>query len=224
MPIPMRRLLATLSLAVLLAGCTPDETEVAFPNQPSPSPSRIVTPLPSGATQPPAASASPGPARASGAPSHRCEEGWETPSASTRDRAIPIRVILDRLEVDADPVVVEMRMFDGPESPPSDKGYIANVRRWYVKLTVPGEPGAQGRFLVEDRTFGTGLVAVAPFRTEGFTSPDWVGFQFDPVAPALAYPDLPGTWRGVPYDFVEGGEGLTIPGLPNAVAGCLEPS
>ena len=105
-------------------------------------------------------------------------------------------------------------MFDGPESPPSDKGYISTIRRWYVKLAIPGAPGAEGRFLVERRGFGTGLVAVAPLGTRGFRSPDWIGFQYDVSAPLRRYPDLPGAWRGVPYDFVAGGGGLDDPGAP----------
>jgi hypothetical protein len=118
--------------------------------------------------------------------------------------------------------VVDLRFFEGPESPPSDKGYLLDIRRWYVKAFAKDEQSFQGRFLVESREFGTGLVAVAPYDTNGFRSPDWVGFQFDGGDPeARAYPGLPGTWAGVPYDFVSGGAGLQIPGLPDEVVGCL---
>ena len=83
--------------------------------------------------------------------------------------------------------------------------------------------GAQAtEFLVEARSYGTGLVAVAPYDTNGFRSPDWTGFQFESSdKQPKAYPGLPGTWSGVPYDFVEGGAGLQIPGLPNEVVGCV---
>ena len=119
-------------------------------------------------------------------------------------------------------VVVDMRTFEGPESPPSDKGYLLDVRRWYVKAFAEQDLAFQGRFLVESRVFGTGLVAVAPYDTNGFRSPDWVGFQFDSGDPlARSYPGLPGRWAGVPYDFVGGGAGLEIPGLPDEVVGCL---
>jgi len=75
---------------------------------------------------------------------------------------------------------------------------------------------------VESRTFGTGLVAVAPYDTNGYRSPDWVGFQFDSAdSQARVYPGLPGGWAGVPYDFVSGDAGLQIPGLPAEVVGCL---
>jgi hypothetical protein len=113
-------------------------------------------------------------------------------------------------------------MFTGPESPPSDKGYLADVRRWYVKLYAVNEDSYQGRFLVERRMFGHGVSAAAPYDSTGFASPDWIGFQGGPGAPAEPYAGLPGLWRGIPYDFVNGGAGLTIPGLPDEVGGCLD--
>ncbi len=65
-------------------------------------------------------------------------------------------------------------------------------------------------------------MAVAPYDSEGFRSPDWVGFQYEAQdRRRRAYPGLPGTWAGTPYDFVLGGAGLRIPGLPSEVAGCL---
>ncbi|MFB3737597.1 MAG: hypothetical protein ACE14W_01360 [Candidatus Velamenicoccus archaeovorus] len=116
-----------------------------------------------------------------------------------------------------------MRYFEGPESPPSEQGYLLEVQRWYVKLYAEDDPAFQGRFLVEARRFGRGVSAVAPYETHGFRSPDWVGFQFDSAdTTPKAYPGLPGQWEGIPYDFVKGGAGLTIPGLPSEVAGCLD--
>jgi hypothetical protein len=118
---------------------------------------------------------------------------------------------------------VEVRYFVGPESPPTDKGYLREVQRWYIKLFAPRDPAYQGRFIVESRRFGRGVVAVAPYDTAGFRSPDWVGFQWNAAdTVAKGYAGLPGTWRGIPYDFVRGGAGLEIPGLPNEVRGCLE--
>jgi hypothetical protein len=114
-----------------------------------------------------------------------------------------------------------MRYFTGPESPPSDKGYLAVVERWYVKLYTQDDLRFQGRFLVESRDFGDGVAAVAPYDTEGFRSPDWSGFQWQDTEPS-PYPGLPGAWRGTRYDFVKGGAGLDIPGLPAEVQGCLD--
>ena len=121
------------------------------------------------------------------------------------------------------PAVVDMRYFVGPESPPSEQGYLQDIERWYVKLYDERDLSYQGRFLVEQMRFGRGVVAVAPYDTQGFRSPDWSGFQWDAGDPARkAYAGLPGTWRGIRYDFVKGGAGLTIPGLPAEVVGCLD--
>ena len=93
-------------------------------------------------------------------------------------------------------VVVDMRHFIGPESPPSDKGYLLEIERWYIKLYAQDDITFQGRFLVESRTFGRGLSAVAPYDTEGFASPDWVGFQFDSAHTAMkSYPGFPAGGR-----------------------------
>ncbi len=120
-------------------------------------------------------------------------------------------------------VVVDMRYFTGPESPPSDKGYILEIDRWYIKLYVESDWSYQGRFIVEQRTFGRGVAAVAPYDTKGFRSPDWTGFQWDSAdTTAREYPGLPGRWQGIPYDFVKGGAGLEIAGLPDEVRGCLQ--
>ena len=134
-------------------------------------------------------------------------------------------------KVDGDFKVIEMRYFEGPESPPSIKGYLLTVDRWYVKAQLKGDPTFRGRWLVEERFFGSGVVAAAPFDSEGFSSPDWIGFQYEGEdAPLEPRPDLglPGRWAGRPYDFVTGrdletGERIfDFPGLPPQVAGCLE--
>lgn len=219
----IRILAALLPAALVVGACTADDpTTGAFSNAPAPTSTAIVRPLPPDGAPPPAAPMRPWRAAATGDRSGSCVEGWSTPPPGSPQVAPALDVILDHLEVDGRAVVGDVRIFDGPESPPSDKGYIATIRRWYVVLSVPGEPGAQGRFLVERRGFGPGLAAVASLGTRGFRSPDWIGFQYDPTAPLRRYPDLPGAWRGVPYDFVAGGEGLTIPGLPDEVVGCLD--
>ncbi|MGZ5301738.1 MAG: hypothetical protein ACXWEJ_07935 [Actinomycetota bacterium] len=120
-------------------------------------------------------------------------------------------------------MVIDMRRFTGPESPPSDQGYLLQVERWYIKLYAEDDIAFQGRFLVEARRFGRGLAAVAPYDTGGFRSPDWIGFQFDSGDTSRKrYPGLPGRWSGTAYDFVHGGAGLKIPGLPDEVSGCLD--
>ncbi|MDP9118689.1 MAG: hypothetical protein M3M93_00220 [Actinomycetota bacterium] len=116
-----------------------------------------------------------------------------------------------------------MRYFTGPESPPSEKGYILTIERWYVKLYSEADLRFQGRFLIESREYGDAVAAVAPYDTAGFRSPDWSGFQWNEADPApRAYPGLPGEWSGIRYDFVKGGAGLDLPGLPAEVRGCVE--
>jgi len=120
-------------------------------------------------------------------------------------------------------VVTDARYFVGPESPPSSLPYLRVVGRWYLRGYFGSDPLFRGRFLLERRAFGSGLVAIAPYDTHGFSSPDWIGFQYDSEdLQARPRPPLPGRWSGNPYDFVDGsGNGPHIPGLPPAVAGCL---
>ena len=120
-------------------------------------------------------------------------------------RCSPTRSALIRrtAPVAGDFEVVDMRMFVGPESPPSvgddAKGYLQDIRRWYIKLFVPSDLSYQGRFIVEQRVFGRGVAAVAPYDTEGFSSPDWSGFQYDSAKRLRKpYPGLPGAMVGDP--------------------------
>jgi len=151
-----------------------------------------------------------------------CVNGWTTPSEDSEKYLSPLGVIRRTTDVEGPLQVVDLRYFTGPESPPSDKGYLLVVERWYVKLFAERDYSFAGRFLVEARRFGQGVAAVAPYDSTGFRSPDWIGFQYDSADPERrAYEGLPGTWTGVPYDFVEGGAGIEIPGLPDDVVGCL---
>jgi hypothetical protein len=159
-----------------------------------------------------------------------CLNGYTSPAPGDPLRTEGLRILSRAVDIPPDRFdVVEMRYFEGPESPPSEREYLLNVRRWYVKATVAGDPSFAGRFLVEKRSFGAGVVAVAPFDTAGLRSPDWVGFQYEADDPApQTYPGLPGEWAGTPYDFVTGRnletneEVFGFPGLPSEVAGCLE--
>jgi hypothetical protein len=135
---------------------------------------------------------------------------------------VPLKVIRNSVAVKGTLVVVEMRYFVGPESPPSDKVEILKVERWYVKLYAANDFRFQGRFIVEKRIFGSGVSAVAPYDTQGFTSPDWTGFKWNSEdLTRRAYPRLPGRWPGTSYDFVKGSQGVRVPGLPTQALGCL---
>lgn len=179
------------------------------------------TTLPSTSPTPPATPATPPPTH--GAKSPTCVKGWVTPTPGTPQFTDPLGIIRRTDPVLGKFVVVDMRYFNGPESPVSDQGYLLDVSRWYIKLYDPKDLSYQGRFIVEERQFGRGLSAVAPYDTHGFVSPDWSGFQFTSEDTARRpYPGLPGAWAGLRYDFVQGGEGLTFRGLPSQVEGCLD--
>lgn len=192
---------------------------------PSASPS-VTSSASSGATPqvsatPPALPASPPPT--SGPRTSTCVNGWITPKAGTPQFTDPLGIVRRTTGVLGPLVVVDMRYFTGPESPPSDQGYLLEVERWYIKMYAKNDLSFQGRFLVELRRFGRGLSAVAPYDTHGFRSPDWKGFQFDSAdLTTRVVPGLPGAWSGIEYDFVRGGAGLNFPGLPDDVIGCLD--
>jgi hypothetical protein len=181
---------------------------------------------PTATAQPPATTASPSPIVTSGgprAPTGDCVNGYETPAPDTQPYRRPLQVIARTGGVPNDFEVVEMRYFEGPESPPSEMGYLAVVKRWYVKARLVDRPGWKGRFLVEQRDFGIGLSAMAPFDTKGYRSPDWRAFQWEGTdAEPARYEGLPGRWPGTIYDFVKGGAGIDIGGLPREVIGCLD--
>lgn len=218
-----------VSLALLAGACTGDGDPEGETNTPTGAtqPTAPVSPVeePSAIPSPtqPALPADPPPTN--GAAAAGCVNGWVSPPADSPRYLQPLGIIRRTTGIDGPLRVVDMRYFEGPESPPSDKGYLLVVERWYVKLYAEDDLVFQGRFLVEARRFGRGLAAVAPYDTSGFASPDWIGFQFDSGDPdPRAYEGLPGLWAGEPYDFVEGGAGLRIPGLPDDVMECLDGS
>jgi hypothetical protein len=210
-----------LVLALVLSACTAGSREDGGADH-STGASSVQTPVETNTPASPTPPAIPEqPPATRGPVASDCVEGWETPETDTTRYRTPLRVIR-RVTGEGRLDVVDMRWFDGPESPPSDKGYLLNVARWYVKAFAKDDQAFQGRFLVEQRTYGIGLVSVAPYDTNGFRSPDWTGFQFDAGdTQRMGYPGLPGTWSGAPYDFVDGGAGLQMPGLPSEVVGCL---
>jgi hypothetical protein len=226
----MRRFLVVLmALAVLAASCDGGDEggSDGFASVQSPSAasaSDAFTPSASVAPSPTRPAVPDRPPATRGAPSPTCVQGWRTPPPDTPMFTDPLGIIRRTAPVEGDFVVVDMRMFVGPESPPSpDKGYLQDITRWYIKLYVESDWSYAGRFVVESRLFGRGLAAVAPYDSKGFRSPSWTGFQWDSAdTEARAYPGLPGVWQGIAYDFVKGGAGLDIPGLPDEVVGCLD--
>jgi hypothetical protein len=225
----VRPIVAILVLLALgAASCdgaddTGDDGFGAMPPAESATPSDAFTPSASVAPSPTQPAVPEPPPETRGAATPTCVEGWRTPPRDTPLFTDPLGIVRRTAPVEGEFTVVDMRYFTGPESPPSDKGYILEIDRWYIKLFVESDWSYQGRFIVEARRFGRGVAAVAPFDTNGFRSPDWTGFQWDSAdTEARAYPGLPGRWAGIPYDFVLGGAGLEIPGLPDEVRGCLD--
>lgn len=217
-----RSVLLSVAIAAVLAACDSSAPRVDASGNPSASSPATpsIEPTPSSATPTPPAIPESLPRR--GAPSPTCVNGWEKPQSDSHLFTDPLGTIRRETGVEGPLVVVDMRSFVGPESPPSDKGYLIEIQRWYIKLYAKDDLSFQGRFLVEFRRFGRGLSAVAPYDTNGWRSPDWRGFQY--ASEDHSFRDiagLPGLWSGVEYDFVTGGAGLSIPGLPDQVVGCL---
>jgi hypothetical protein len=212
-------------LAAVLLSCTRPPEEDSLPGEtpttPTSSPTETLPPP----TIPP-------PGATSGPPNQACVQGWETPPLGSPVWDFPLKIIQRTMRFRGSLRVVDLRYFEGPEAPPSDKAYILEVRRWYVKGFVRANPDLRGRWLVESRRFGAGVSAVAPYDSRGWRSPDWRGFEYETAGPygePRTYPGLPGEWIGKPYDFVRGedapgklpGEDLENPGLPREVVGCL---
>jgi hypothetical protein len=218
----VRSAVIALPLAISLVACD-GEPGVSNPTTSATAPVTPVSPTASAApVAQPSEPATPPPTR--GETTTTCVNGWITPKRNTPQSLEPLGIVRRTTEVEGPLVVMDMRYFTGPESPASDKGYLAIVERWYIRLYAKDDPAFQGRFLVEARRFGRGLSAVAPFDSNGFRSPDWVGFQYDSSdLERRTYPGLPGTWSGEPYDFVTGAGGdFAFPGLPDTVSGCLD--
>ena len=118
--------------------------------------------------------------------------------------------------------VVDLRTFEGPESPPSDKGYLLDVRRWYVKAFAKHDLSFQGRFLVESRSSGPVWSRSLPTTRTASGPPTGSGSSSTAPTPRRArIRGCRACWAGVPYDFVTGDAGLQIPGLPDEVLGCM---
>jgi hypothetical protein len=217
--------LATGSLLLVIGvlGACDGQTDVA-----STPPSPVITTVePTETTEPVEAPDPPSPRPPTkGQASDDCIEGWISPRPGDPVYEEALGILRRETRWPGRFVVHDLRYFSGPESPPDpDKGYLKVVERWYLKGYQERDPALQGRFLIENRVFGSGLSAVAPYDSRGWRSPDWIGFQLDTSDPdPKAYPGLPGTWPGIPYDFVKGGEDLTIPGIPAEVVGCVSDS
>jgi molecular chaperone DnaK len=180
-----------------------------------PSPSLSLSPSapsPSANQASPSAGPNANPAIVPGSVTSSCVNGYLVPLRNTSLRFEPLNVIRDTQGVEGLFVIAEMRFFQGPDNP-NVTPQESTVLRWYVKAFLQNDPSFRGRWLIEKRSVGEGVVAVAPYDTKGFHSSDWVGFEGE--GNPQQYSGLPGLWAGVPYDYVNSGD------LPPQVAGCL---
>jgi len=233
-------------LGLLLAGCglvataSPTATPSAQPT-PSPSPSPTAspspTPTPSPAPTPtpspsptavPTPSPSPSPTLADASPT--CINGWIHPPSgdTTSDPQLyeeGVLILANYMGLadpfNVDPLNVDdMRYFIGPDPDNILDPRFEHVERWYIKATLSSDPTYRGRWLVEKRIDTIlGVSAIAPYRTKGWHSPDWSGFEGDGTPRAIT--GLPGLWSGIQYDFVTGAGDSGFPGLPASQSGCL---
>ena len=159
----------------------------------------------------------------SGPPTGTCDQGWATPKAGHAAFTEPLGIIRRTTGVKGPLVVVDMRHFIGPESPPSDAGVPARGRalvhqalrpgRHRVPGPVPGgvahvRPRLVGRRALRHRRVRVARLGRVPVRQRAHRDED-------------ATRGFPDGGRAPPYDFVRGGAGLKIPGLPDEVLGCL---
>src|SRR4051794_39077773 len=153
-------------------------------------------------------------------PAADCVNGWMAPAAGSSEYAAAFEMIESQMGTSGPWTLDEMRYFTGPDVPWIIDPHYDVVDYWYVKAARVDDPHFQGRWLLEQRTDTVrGISAAAPHETTGYASPDWTGFVGD--GRPKKYVGLPGTWPGIPYDFVTGEGDSGQPGLPDQVVGCL---
>lgn len=224
-------LLLVVALSGACAGAGPAASPTADPTSaatasptasPEPSPTeQTPEPAPTASTAP---SPSPSPARtvaSGGSPSGSCVEGWQSSPAGSFEHGEGLERLTLEMGLESELEMAELRYFTGPDVWWIIEPHYPVVQRWYVKGRLSTDPSFAGRWLIEQRSDEVwGIAAVAPFDSEGLSSPDWVGFFGE--GPPRVYEQLPGQWSGIPYDFVTGEGDGGFPGLPDEVVGCLE--
>jgi hypothetical protein len=149
-----------------------------------------------------------------------CVNGWNVPAPGTRVRVLPLDLMRRDMGVTGEFRVLEMRHFTGPEVPWIIQPRPPFVEWWYVKAHLVDEPEFRARWLVVYRSpVANGVTAIARFDTQGYQSPDWLGFIGEGELRTIEGPT--GTWIGMDYDFLVGEDGEK-PGLPDEVVGCMD--
>ncbi|HEU0132483.1 MAG TPA: hypothetical protein VFQ85_15975 [Mycobacteriales bacterium] len=203
---------ATAALLLLATGCRPKPAIERVDDSAYPSTPVVTT---SAGPVEPTASTPPPRALRSAAPHQGCVNGWREPAPGTDLREHPLNLLRGTQGFTGPFLVTDLRYFTGPDDAniAPESRQKKPVERWYGKVTFTGDKTFKVRFLAVRRTVGTAVVAVAPFATKDFRSPDWRGF--DGEGGKSTFPGLPGQWSGMPYDYVKARE------LPDAVVGCL---
>ncbi len=115
-----------------------------FSDAPEPTDTSTMPPpessTPTASPTPPALPAEPPATK--GPPSPTCVKGWVTPPAGTPQFTDPLGMIRRIDPTLGKLAVVDMRYFVGPESPPSEQGYLQDIERWYIKLYDEQDPRA----------------------------------------------------------------------------------
>src|SRR5436309_7428354 len=152
--VPMARTTRLLRTCVVLAvlslvACNGGSTSVSdAPTTPPDSPTATLPPVS------PTMPAIPHHVQTSGPATARCVHGWSTPPRDSPLFTEPLGIVRRTTGVKGPLVVVDMRYFNGPESPAglssgdTAKGYLAIVQRWYIKAYARNDLSFQGRFLV----------------------------------------------------------------------------
>ena len=224
-------IIVTLVATLAMAACAgdgdqpePSDPFAVSPTEATPTSPAAEPPVPPGSPTPPAiphgSPATKGPANAT------CEQGWVTPPAGTPMFTDPLGLIL----IDRTGASVTSRW----STCVCSLDRIASLGRGGCQGLPAGHPplvhqtlragrlSYQGRFIVER----AGSVAGSPRSRRTTPRVHLAGLERVPVRLGerrrKPYPGLPGAWSGIRYDFVRGGAGLSIPGLPDEVIGCLD--
>jgi hypothetical protein len=217
-----RLILWALLTITLSAGCYPEPVAITtFPPTDQPSfgeqPTGQPSPGSSATDQPIQPTPTSGLTFTDVAPD--CVNGWAAAEEGTAEFGTAMYLIERQMEIVGPWTVDEVRYFTGPDVFWAEAPYPV-VERWYVKASRAEDARFAGRWLIEKRSdFDFGVVAVAPYDSDGYQTPDWTGFVGDGTP--TTYLGLPGQWTGTPYDFVSGAGYNEQPGLPDEVIGCL---
>lgn len=199
----MRVRVALVALALLATGCRQKPAIERVPDDQYTPPSTSATPTPTPSSR-----------YRSGPKAPDCTRGWGEPENGSPLRKTPLDLLRAAAGVKDSFRVVDLRYFIGPDdanlAPESRQD--GPVERWYGKVVSTKDPAFRLRFIAARRKVGAGIVAVAPYATSGFESPDWHGFEGEGRSKVEG---VPGTWPGGAFDYVKAKE------LPRQVTGCV---